>query len=132
MVAVTAGVAAQLLTRPASNDHETLGTLLYSLRRSLASEAIDEQLYDDLDAVLDEYARPAPHEITTIVERFRKTTTKIVEVVPYLVRPYPVEAMRRLIYLSAEHPHPHDALGHLRRFALAILAILDLMGETAS
>ncbi|MFI7315707.1 DUF6415 family natural product biosynthesis protein [Streptomyces venezuelae] len=132
MVAVSAGVAAQLLTRRTSNDHNTLGTLLYSLRRSLASEAIDEQLYDDLDAVLDEYARPAPHEITAIAERFRKTTTKIVEVVPYLVRPYPVEAMRRLIYLSAEHPRPDDALGHLRRFALTILAILDLMGESAS
>ncbi|WP_241518509.1 DUF6415 family natural product biosynthesis protein [Streptomyces sp. CB03238] len=131
MVAVTAGVAAQLLTRRTSVDHDTLGTLLYSLRRSLASEAIDEQLYDDLDAVLDEYARPAPHEVTSIAKRFRQTTTKIVEVVPYLVRPYPVEAMRRLIYLSAEHPHPDDALGHLRRFAVAILAILDLMGDTA-
>ncbi|ORT61998.1 hypothetical protein BKD26_02675 [Streptomyces sp. CB03238] len=128
---MTAGVAAQLLTRRTSVDHDTLGTLLYSLRRSLASEAIDEQLYDDLDAVLDEYARPAPHEVTSIAKRFRQTTTKIVEVVPYLVRPYPVEAMRRLIYLSAEHPHPDDALGHLRRFAVAILAILDLMGDTA-
>ncbi|WP_243460106.1 DUF6415 family natural product biosynthesis protein [Streptomyces sp. M54] len=132
MVAVTAGVAAQLLTRRTSNDHDTLGTLLYSLRRSLASEAIDEHLYDDLDAVLDEYARPAPQEITAIAERFRKATTKIVEVVPYLVRPYPVEAMRCLIYLSAEHPHLDDALGHLRRFALTILTILDLMGESAS
>src|SRR5262245_4232118 len=104
MVAVTAGVAAQLLTLRTSNGHDTLGTLLYSLRRALASEAIDEQLYGDLDAVLDEYARLAPHEITAIAERFRKTATKIVEVVPYLVRPYPVEAMRRLIYLSAEYP----------------------------
>lgn len=132
MVAVTAGVAAQLLTRRNSNDHDTLGTLLYSLRRSLAREAIDEQLYDDLDAVLDEYAQPTPHQITAIAERFRKTTTEIVGVVPYLVRPYPVEAMRRLIHVSAEHPHPDDALGHLRRFALTILTILDLMGESAS
>ncbi|MFI8836357.1 hypothetical protein ACIGPN_36065 [Streptomyces afghaniensis] len=40
------------------------------------------------------------------------------------MRPYPVDEMRRLIYLSAEHLHPDDAPGHLRRFALAILAIL--------
>lgn len=132
MVAVTADVATQLLSRRTSDDHETLGTLLYSLRRSLASEAIDEQLYDDLESVLGEYAHPAPHEVTAIAERFRKATTKFVEIVPYLVRPYPIDEMRRLIYLSAEHPHPEDAPAHLRRLALTILAILDLMGDTAS
>ncbi|MFF3332641.1 DUF6415 family natural product biosynthesis protein [Streptomyces sp. NPDC002888] len=132
MVAVTADVATQLLSRRTSDDHETLGTLLYSLRRSLASEAIDEQLYDDLESVLGEYAHPPPREVTAIAERLRKATTKFVEIVPYLVRPYPIDEMRRLIYLSAEHPHPEDTPGHLRRFALAILAILDLMGDTAS
>ncbi|MGW6911752.1 DUF6415 family natural product biosynthesis protein [Streptomyces sp. NPDC054940] len=132
MVAVTVGVAAQLLSRRASNDHGTLGTLLCSLRRSLASEAIDEQLYEDLEAVLGEYAHPAPHEITAIAERFRKTATKFVEIVPYLVRPYPIDEMRDLIYLSAEHPRAEDTPGHLRRLALAILTILDLMGDTAS
>ncbi|QYX82823.1 hypothetical protein K1J60_08045 [Streptomyces akebiae] len=129
---MTADVATQLLSRRTSDDHETLGTLLYSLRRSLASEAIDEQLYDGLEAVLGEYPHLAPHEVTTIAERFRKATTKFVEVVPYLVRPYPIDEMRRLIYLSAEHPHSDNAPGHLRRLALAILAILDLMGDTAS
>ena len=102
------------------------------MRRSLASEAIDEQLYEDLEAVLGEHAHPAPHEITAIAERFRQAATKFVEVVPYLVRPYPIHEMRRLIYLSAEHPHPDDAPVHVRRFALAMLAILDLMGDTAS
>jgi hypothetical protein len=131
MVVVTVGVAAQLLRRGVSHDHETLGTLLHTLRRSLAGEAIDEQLYDDLEAVLGEYAHLAPHEVTAIARRFRRAATKVVEVVPHLVRPYPIDEMRRLIYLSAEHPHPGGAPGHLRRFALAILAILDLMGDTA-
>ncbi|NGO48916.1 DUF6415 family natural product biosynthesis protein [Streptomyces ureilyticus] len=132
MVAVTADVAVQLLSQGASNDHTTLGVVLYGLRRSLASEAIDEQLYDDLEAVLGEYGHPAPDLGTVLAARFRKATTTFVEIVPYLVQPYPVDEMRRLIYLSAEHPHPDDAPGHLRRLALAILAILDLMGDTAS
>ncbi|WP_405576160.1 DUF6415 family natural product biosynthesis protein [Streptomyces sp. NBC_01092] len=131
MVAVTADVAVPLLSPRASNDHETMGVVLYGLRRSLASEAIDEQLYDDLKAVLGEYAHPAPHLVTAIAARFRKATTTFVEIVPYLVRPYPVDEMRRLIYVSAEHPHPDDASGHLRRLALAILSVLDLMGEAA-
>lgn len=131
MVAVAADVAVRLGQR-ASNDRETLGGVLYGLRRSLAREAIDEQLYDDLEAVLGEYAHPAPHEITASAERFRKATTDLVEIVPYLVRPYPVGEMRRLIYLSADHPHPDDAPSHLRRLALAILTILDLMGDSAS
>ena len=132
MVAVTADVAVQLLSQRASNDYETLGMVLYGLRRSLASEAIDEQLYDDLEAVLGEYGHPAPDLDTALAARFRKTATTFVEIVPYLVQPYPVDEMRRLIYVSAEHPHPDDAPGHLRRLALAILAILDLMGDTAS
>ncbi|AVH60894.1 hypothetical protein C4B68_00415 [Streptomyces dengpaensis] len=129
---MTADVAVRLLSQRASNDHETLGVVLYGLRRFLASEAIDEQLYNDLEAVLGEYAHPVPHLVTAIAARFRKATTTFVEIVPFLVQPYPVDEMRRLIYLSAEHPHPDDAPGHLRRLALAILAILDLMGDTAS
>lgn len=132
MVAVTADAAVQLLSQGASNDHKTLGVVLYGLRRSLASEAIDEQLYDDLEAVLGEYGLPAPDLGTVLAARFREATTTFVEIVPYLVQPYPVDEMQRLVYLSAEHPHPDDAPGHLRRLALAILAILDLMGDTAS
>ncbi|MEV7886923.1 DUF6415 family natural product biosynthesis protein [Streptomyces sp. NPDC002817] len=132
MVAVTDDVAQQLLSRQTSDDQGTLVTLLYSLRRSLAGEAVYEHLYDDLEAVLGEYADLDPDEVTVIAEWFRTAATNFVEVVPRLVRPYPEDEMRCLIYLSAEHPRPDDALGHLRRFALAILAILDLMGDAAS
>ncbi|GGR34845.1 DUF6415 family natural product biosynthesis protein [Streptomyces aurantiogriseus] len=129
MVAVTVDVAAALLSRRSVNDEGTLGTLLFSLRRSLAQEAIDEQMWEDLEAVLGEYALPAPPAVTVIAKRFRTATTTLVEIVPYLVRPYPVEEMRHLIYVSTEHPHPENARGHVNRFAMAILAVLDLMGD---
>lgn len=132
MVAVTASVAVELLSRPTSDGQETLNMLLSSLRRSLASEAIDEHLYDDLEAVLGEYADLDADEVPVIAEWFRAAATKFVEIVPRLVRPYPVHEMQHLIYLSAEHPHSEDALGHLRRLALAVLALLDLMGDAAS
>ncbi|MEV0487389.1 DUF6415 family natural product biosynthesis protein [Streptomyces sp. NPDC050508] len=131
MVAVTADVAAQLLNRQASTDEVTMGALLYCLRRSLAYEAIDEQLWDDLDAVLGEFAPPAPYEMADIATRLRTATTGLVEIVAYDVRPYPVRQMRRLIFLSAEHPPPDGVRGHLNRFAMAILAVLDLLGDDA-
>ncbi|WP_371551554.1 hypothetical protein OG266_38925 [Streptomyces sp. NBC_00554] len=132
MVAVTVDVAAQLLSRRSVNDEGTLGTLLFSLRRSLAREAIDEELYDDLNAVLDEYARPTPREVRQIAERFRKVTTKLLEVVPYLVMPYPLNEVRHLIDLGTEWPPAEQAPAHLVRFAMAILGVLDLMGDDAS
>ncbi|KAB1140244.1 hypothetical protein F7R91_36885 [Streptomyces luteolifulvus] len=124
-------VATQLLSQQTSEDEETLGALLRSLRRSLAHEGIDDQLWDSLDAVLGEFAPPAPHDMASIAVRLRTSTTKLVEVVPYLLRPYPLRQMQRLIFLSAEHPRPEGTLGHLNRFAMGILSVLDLMGDDA-
>ncbi|MFD7409979.1 DUF6415 family natural product biosynthesis protein [Streptomyces sp. NPDC059866] len=132
MVPVPVDIAAQLLSRRSSNDPETLGVLLAGLRRSLAHEAIDDELYDDLEAVLGEHAHPAPYDIAVIAGRFREATTTLVEIVPHLVSPYPIDEIRRLIHVSAEHPRPEGAHGHLRRFALAVLALLDLMGDDGS
>ncbi|MFF4806432.1 hypothetical protein ACFY1U_50110 [Streptomyces sp. NPDC001351] len=131
MVAVTREVAAELTGR-CSTDDATLGVVLFSLRRSLAREAISEELYDDLEAVLGEFSRPDPDEVGVIADGFRKTTTKLVEIVPYLVKPYPIDEIRRVIDVSAEHPCPEHAQGHVVRFGLAILSILDLMGDDAS
>lgn len=132
MVAMTLDVATQLLSRRAATDHKTAGMLLAGLRRSLAHEAITDELYDDLEAVLGEHARPTPQEIAVIAARFRMATTTFVEIVPHLVRPYPLDELMHLIDVSAEHPHFETAHGHLRRFALAILSLLDLMGDAAS
>lgn len=131
MVAVSGDVAAELLIRQCSTDNETLGALLSSLRRSFVREEIGEALYDDLDAVLDEYARPTPDEVRQITERFRQVTSTLVSVVQYAVTPYPVDEVRRLIDLRAQWPRPQDAHGHLVRFAMAILSMLDLMGDAA-
>jgi hypothetical protein len=54
-----------------------------------------------------------------------------VNVVPYVVSPYPVDEVRRLIDLRTQWPRPQDAHGHLVRFAMTILNILDLMGDAA-
>jgi hypothetical protein len=132
MVAVTVDMATQLLSRRSSNDQDTAGMLLAGLRRSLAHEAITDELYDDLEAVLGEHGHTGPNETAVIAGRFRTATTTFVEIVPYLVQPYPLDEMRCLIYVSAEHPRPDGARGHLRRFALAVLALLDLMGDAAS
>ncbi|MCX5239077.1 hypothetical protein OG824_28150 [Streptomyces prunicolor] len=132
MVAVTADVAMGLPSPQVSDDREAMGVVLYGLRRFLAGEVIDEQLYEDLEAVHGEYAHPGPHLVTAIAARFRTAITTFVEIVPYVGQPCPVDEMLRLIYVSVEHPHPDDASGHPRRLALAILSILDLMGEAAS
>ncbi|MFF5304774.1 hypothetical protein ACFY5F_36000 [Streptomyces sp. NPDC013161] len=114
-----------------STDDATVGALLSGLRRFLASEAIDDQLWDDLDAVLGEFAPPPSREIPAITARFRTAATRLVEVVPRLVRPYPLRPMRHLIFLSTEHPRPENAQGHLNRFAMGILMVLELMRDDA-
>ncbi|MER6358577.1 DUF6415 family natural product biosynthesis protein [Streptomyces sp. NPDC001634] len=131
MVAVT-DVVTELPNLRCSNDDETMGVLLAGLRCSLAHEAITDELYDDLEAVLGEHTHPAPHDAAVITGRFRKATTTFVEIVPHLVRPYPLDELMRLIDVSAEHAPYEAAHGHVRRFALAILALLDLMGDAAS
>jgi hypothetical protein len=131
MVTVTYEATATALSQRCSTDDATVGTLLFGLRRFLASEAIDDQLWDDLEAVLGEFAPPASHEIAAITERLRTAATGLVEVVPRLVHPYPLRPVQRLIFLSAEHPHPENAQGHLNRFAMGILTVLELMGDVA-
>ncbi|MDX2935985.1 DUF6415 family natural product biosynthesis protein [Streptomyces ipomoeae] len=124
-------VAAPLPRLRWRNDREALEAALAALRCSLAREAVDDLMFEDLEAVLGEHARPTPQQIGAIAERFRKATTKLVEFVPHLVKPYPLDEIMRLIHLSAEHPCSEYAHGHLRRFALAVLALIDLMGDDA-
>ncbi|WP_206441066.1 DUF6415 family natural product biosynthesis protein [Streptomyces boncukensis] len=131
MVAITREAAAQMSGR-CSADDVTAGMVLFGLRRSLAREAVTDELYDDLEAVLGENAKPAPDEVPAIADRLRRATTKLVEIVPYLVAPYPIEEMRRVIDMSVQQPPPEQARGHLIRFAMAILTLLDLMGDDAA
>ncbi|MFJ8953517.1 DUF6415 family natural product biosynthesis protein [Streptomyces sp. NPDC102381] len=130
MVAITREAATQMGGQ-CSADDVTAGLVLFGLRRSLAREAVTDALYDDLDAVLDEDAKPTSDEVPVIAGRLREATTKLVEIVPYLVRPYPIDEMRDVIDMSVEQPPPELARGHLVRFAMAILTLLDLMGDAA-
>ncbi|MFF2845552.1 DUF6415 family natural product biosynthesis protein [Streptomyces sp. NPDC058001] len=123
-----------------SHDDATADRLLYGLRRSLAAEAITDDLYDDLESVLGEYAvHPSPAEGTAIADRLRHTATQLADVIPYLIKPYPTDQQRHaidqlgaVINLSAEQPAPENSHGHLVRLASSLLTLLDQMGDVAS
>ncbi|MFC6067005.1 hypothetical protein [Streptomyces ochraceiscleroticus] len=132
MVAVTREAAGEL-TRQCSTDTPTLSTLLFALRRSLAYDEINaEKLYDGLNAVLDEYARPAPDEIKNITEQLQQLTPPLVQAIPYLVTQYPTNEVRRLIVLSTQRPCPEQAYRHLVRYAMTLDELLGLIGDAAS
>jgi hypothetical protein len=131
MVAITHETAAGLSRRCATDD-VTMGRVLAGLCRAIAHEAITDELYDDLEAVLGEHANPAPGEVPAITKRLRDAATRLVEITPYLVTPYPLDEIRSVIDMSAEHPLPDGARSHLVRFAMGILTLLDLMGDAAS
>ncbi len=132
MVAVMSDVAAPLPNLQWRTGPEVLEALQWALLRSLALESLDHQLFEDLEAVLGEHAHPTSWQIVAIAERLREATTRLVEFVPYLVRPYPLDEIMRLVDLSAEHPISEHAHGHVRRFALAVLALIDLVGDDAT
>lgn len=131
MVAITRETAAAM-SGQCSADDVTAGMVLLGLRRSLAHEAVTDELYDDLDAVLGDNAKPALDEVPATADRLRRSTTKLMDIVPYLVTPYPIDEMRRVIDMSVQQPPPEQARGHFIRFAIAILTLLDLMGDEAA
>lgn len=83
-------------------------------------------------------ATPAPllskEEATTITNRFNRATTRLLQIVPHRLDWYPTEEMRRLRALHDERPaidEPLAALSYLRRYAVAITVVLDLLGDDA-
>ncbi|MFF8789198.1 hypothetical protein [Streptomyces sp. NPDC015125] len=142
-----------------STEDEDKRWLIHALSRSLAAEGISEDLIDTveeiftdrpdgavpvrkLDGVLVRLGLPLPRrkrstgvrpltqeEAARITDRFRRATRQLMQVVPYRVAAYPTEELRRLLALRDEQPAPGDALSYLRRYALAISGLLDLMGD---
>ncbi|WP_159039809.1 DUF6415 family natural product biosynthesis protein [Streptomyces sp. TP-A0356] len=110
-----------------TTDRSALQTLLIALRQDL----VEETVYEDLEALLGEHASPTPDEAAALAGRFRRVVDQLVQIVPHRVQPYPVDEVRLVNRLHAERPSAQEARGHLRRFAMAILDVLDLMGETA-
>lgn len=71
----------------------------------------------------------SPEDAARITDRFRRATRQLLQVTPHRVAIYPTEELRLLIALRNEQPAPGEALSYLRRYALAIVALLDLMGD---
>ncbi|MEK8173501.1 hypothetical protein NKH77_44915 [Streptomyces sp. M19] len=57
--------------------------------------------------------------------------TQLVRLAPSVVTPYPHDLVRRLLDLRGQWPTVEAAEAHLRRLALAVLDLLDLMGDVA-
>ncbi|MFD4986466.1 DUF6415 family natural product biosynthesis protein [Streptomyces sp. NPDC058374] len=122
-----------------AEDDATTSRVWLGLRRFLASDAVTEELYEDLETVLGEdAARPEPADCAAITDRLRSATAELVNVVPRLITPYSevdakavADQMPIAVLLSAERPTAGAEYGHLVRFANAILTLLDLMGEAA-
>ncbi|WP_370418985.1 hypothetical protein AB8O64_11045 [Streptomyces sp. QH1-20] len=161
MVAVNEATAAELLSQPVTPGDEVKLRIAYLLSRSLADEGISDDLIDTLEEVLsDRPAGPAAcgrkldallvrlgfplcrrqrpevaplsdEDAARIADRFRRATRQLMQVVPHRVAMYPTEELRLLLALRDEQTPPDEALSYLRRYALAILAVLDLMGDDA-
>lgn len=158
MVAVDDATAAELLGRPVTSSDEAKRRLAYLLTRSLAVEGISDDLIDTLEEVLRDRPGPAspgrkldglltrlglpvprrqPPKVEPLSEedakritaRFNRATRQLVQVVPHRVATYPREEMSRLIALDSERPTEDVVLSYLRRYALAIIAVLDLLGD---
>ncbi|MFG3213850.1 DUF6415 family natural product biosynthesis protein [Streptomyces tendae] len=122
-----------------AEDDETTSRVWLGLRRFLVSDAVTEELYEDLEAVLGEdAARPSAADCAAITSRLRSATAELVNVVPRLITPYSemdakavADQTPIVVLLSAERPAAGAEYGHLVRFANAVLTLLDLMGEAA-
>lgn len=79
--------------------------------------------------------KPAPalseEETARIAARFRRATGHLTSVVQWRTTWYPTEELRILRALHDERPAPEESRAYLRRYALAILTLLDLMGDDA-
>lgn len=132
--------------------------LAHLLSRSLADEGIPDDLIATLEEALSDRPGPSvpsrkfdgllariglptprrrppgvaplsPEDAARIADRFRRATHQLVQVAPHRVALYPIEELRLLLALRNERPDPGTALSYLRRYALAIVALLDLMGD---
>ncbi|MFJ9416701.1 hypothetical protein ACIRPT_21265 [Streptomyces sp. NPDC101227] len=158
MVAVSEATATRAIRRPVTENDAGKRRLVHILSRSLADEGIPDDLIATLDETLrdrpgvaaparkmdgflarlglpaprqrpPEVAPMAPEDAARISDQFRRATRLLLQVAPHRVSFYPAEELRLLIALRNERPDPGEALSYLRRYALAIVALLDLMGD---
>lgn len=159
MVAVD-NPASPALRQSFSADDDTARRIGEALLRALVAEGISDDLIDTLeetfadrpaavrrrrfDGLLLRFGLPLPRrkppaaaqpfsqeEAMRITNRFRRATHQLVRVVPQRVQMYPTEELGRLLALYDEQPEPGAELAYLRRYALVIVALLDLIGDDA-
>ncbi|MFI8811350.1 MULTISPECIES: hypothetical protein [unclassified Streptomyces] len=94
-----------------------------------------------LDGVLVRLGLPVPRrrppaveplsaaDTARIAHRFRRATHQLMQVAPHRVAVFPTEELCHLLALRNERPAPGEALSYLRRYALAIVTLLNLMGD---
>lgn len=158
MVALDVVAGTELLGGAASTDDETKHRLRQALTRSLVDEGISydlittlEEVFADrpqaarkrrIDDVLVRMGLPIPrrqlpktapplsdHDTRRITDHFRRATHQLVRVAPHRTEWYPTEELTRLRALRDERPLAGEELRYLRRYAIAIVALLELMGD---
>ncbi|MFZ3557186.1 hypothetical protein [Streptomyces sp. BH055] len=105
-----------------------LHRIINALTRSLAEDGLSDSVYDALNDVLDAKDL-TPGQLMQIGNKFRSAARQLVHTAPHQTTFYPADEIARLTALHEERPDPDGALSYVRRFAVAISALLDLMGD---
>ncbi|MYW67170.1 hypothetical protein GTY65_24325 [Streptomyces sp. SID8379] len=126
---MTTATAARPTREPLPQREGELHRIINALARSLAEDGLSDSVYDALNDVLDAAENFAPEQLQQIGNRFRSAARQLVHTAPYRTTVYPTAQIARLKLLHEERPDPDGALSYARRFAVAISALLDEMGD---
>ena len=114
-----------------SRDPGAVLLLLAALRESPVADIVSVRLYDDLELVLGERDRLSGTDLAPLIRRLDAALAQLVGVVPHCVHPYPDAALYRAQCLLGKPmpQEPNQVLSLVRRVALAVLELLDLMND---
>lgn len=106
-----------------------LHRIINALARSLADEGISDAIYDALNEVLDAATDFTPDQLLHISNTLRSAGRQLIHIAPYRTVFCPTAQIAGLRTLHDEQPALEHALSYVRRFAVAISALLDEMGD---
>ncbi|MBU6529681.1 hypothetical protein [Streptomyces mayonensis] len=106
-----------------------MNRIILALARSLAEDGLSDSVYDALNDVLDGLEGFAPEQLLQITNKFRSAVRQLVHTAPLRTLVYPADEIALLKTLHEEHPDLDGALSYVRRFAVAISALLDKMED---
>lgn len=108
-----------------ATDRGTLARLRAALCE-LRVDGVSPTLYDDLEAVLGEYAEVGPAELPGLMHRLDGTLAELLSLLPFSANPVPRGVVDRVVTLIGASPEdPKQAIGLLRQIAVAVLDIAD-------